>query len=350
MKIAIHRDNGSFSDRWISYCEEEKIEYKIVNCFDNDIILQLNDCNGLMWHWILNDYKAMLFARQLALSLEKKGINMFPDVSTSWHYNDKLGQKYLMEAIEAPLVNSCVFYTKKEALEWIESAKFPKVFKLRGGSGSVNVSLVKSKRKARYLINKAFNKGFSHINRINRLKNRIWDFKKERRISTFIKVLAGIGRIFIPNEIERFSHNEKGYVYFQDFIPNNEFDTRLVVVGNRCFGVRRYCRKGDFRASGSGVYDVNPDLINIECVRIAFQVAEQVGAQSIAYDFVMDAGIPKIVEISYCFPLGAPDECVGYWDKNLVWHEEPINAEIFMIQDFIARCKNADRVNIQQIA
>lgn len=350
MKIAIHRDKGSFSDRWISYCEEAGIPYKIVNCFESDIISQLNDCNGLMWHWILNDYKAMLFARQLTLSLEKKGMNVFPDVNSSWHYNDKLGQKYLLEAIEAPIVNSYVFYTKKEALEWLEAATFPKVFKLRGGSGSVNVSLVRSKQKAKYLINKAFSQGFSHINRINRVKNRIWNFKKDRNLSSFIKVLKGIARIFIPNEIERFSHNEKGYVYFQDFIPDNEFDTRLVVVGNKCFGVRRFCRKGDFRASGSGVDDVNPHLIDIECVRIAFSVAKQLEAQSIAYDFVMDQGVPKIVEISYCFPLGAPDECVGYWDNNLVWHDQPINAEIFMIQDFIKRCKNRDRIKIQQIA
>lgn len=350
MKIAIHLDKGSFSDRWILYCEEAGIPYKIVNCFESDIISQLKDCDGLMWHWMLNDYKAMLFAHQLTLSLEKKGINVFPDVNTSWHYNDKLGQKYLLEAIEAPLVNTYVFYTKKEALEWLGNTTFPKVFKLRGGSGSVNVSLVRSKRNAKHLINQAFNQGFSHINRINRLKNRIWDYKKDKNFSTFKKALAGIARVFIPNEIERFSHNEKGYIYFQDFIENNEFDTRLVVVGNKCFGVRRFCREGDFRASGSGVFDSNPNNIDIECVRIAFSVAKRIGVQSIAYDFVIDQGKPRIVEISYCFPLGAPDDCVGYWDDKLVWHDVTINAEIFMIQDFIAKCKKMDRINIQKIA
>lgn len=350
MKIAIHQEKGSFSDRWISYCDEVGIPYKIVNCFESDIISQLNDCNGLMWHWILNDYKAMLLAHQLTLSLEKKGMNVFPDVNSSWHYNDKLGQKYLLEAIDAPLVNTYIFFTKKEALEWLESAIFPKVFKLRGGSGSVNVSLVKNKQKARHLINKAFKQGFSHINRINRLRNRIWDYKKNKNFYTFKKVLAGVARVFIPNEIERFSHNEKGYIYFQDFIADNDFDTRLVVVGNRCFGVRRFCRKGDFRASGSGVYDASPQLINIECVKIAFSVANQLGAQSIAFDFVFVQGDPKIVEISYCFPLGAPDDCAGYWDNNLVWHEEPINAEIFMIQDFVEKCKNMECNKTKKIA
>jgi glutathione synthase/RimK-type ligase-like ATP-grasp enzyme len=128
------------------------------------------------------------------------------------------------------------------------------------------------------------------------------------------------------------------------------FDIRLVVVGKRCFGVRRFCRKGDFRASGSGVFDVNPIFIDKECVSIAFSVANLIGAQSIAYDFVLDDGNPKIVEISYCFPLGAPDDCTGYWDEKLVWHEGAINAEVFMIQDFIEKCKSTDGIKVQQIA
>lgn len=350
MKIAIHSAKGSFSDRWIAYCEEENIPYKIVNCYDNDIISQLSDCTGLMWHWMLYDYKAILCAHQISLSLEKKGINIFPDVNTSWHYNDKLGQKYLLEAIDAPLVKTYVFYTRQEALEWIETTTFPKVFKLRGGAASVNVSLVKTKTEAKRLARKAFGKGFSHINKFNRVRNRIWEFRNKPTLPYFIKILGGIARIFVPNEVERYSHNEKGYIYFQDFIPNNEYDTRLVVVGERCFGVRRFCRKGDFRASGSGVFDANPSLIDNRCVQIAFTVAKTIGTQSIAFDFVQDDDTPKIVEISYCFPLGAPDDCLGYWDSNLIWHEEIINAEVYMIKDFIEKCKQIDRTRIRKIA
>ena len=345
MKIAIHFEKGGFSDRWISYCDAENISYKIVNCYDSDIISQLNDCNALMWHWTLGDYKSALFVHQLLLSLEKKGIHVFPNVDTSWHYDDKLGQKYLLEAIDAPLVKSYVFYTKKEALDWVEKTTFPKVFKLRGGAGSVNVSLVKTKLKAKYLVNKAFGTGFSHINRINRLKNRIWVLRRDKNFSAFKMVITGFARIFIPNEVERFSHNEKGYIYFQDFIPENDFDTRLVVVGNRCFGVRRFCRKGDFRASGSGVWDTNPNNINKKCINIAFIVANKIGSQSIAFDFVLDGQNPKIIEISYCFPMGALDACLGYWDENLIWHEEKINAEVFIIRDFIKKCKKNIGIN-----
>ena len=336
MKLAIHHRKGSFSDRWIAYCENNRLSYKLVNCYDFDIITQLSDCDGLMWHWNQNDYKAALFARQLTFSLEKTGIKMFPDVNTSWHFDDKVGQKYLLEAIEAPLVKSYVFYSKTDTLNWIENTSFPKVFKLRGGAGSVNVRLVKNKQKAKKLAKKAFGSGFSHINRFTRFKDRFWDFKRDKNWIAFKKIIGGFARLFMPTEIEKFSSNDKGYIYFQNFIPNNDFDTRMIVIGNRCFAVRRYCRNGDFRASGSGVKAYNPELFDEKMIKISFDISNKLNSQSIALDFIWDGKNFKVVEISYCFIIGKfYDDCPGYWDNKLNWHAKEVNPQIFMIEDFI---------------
>lgn len=102
--IAIHPRPGSFSDQWIAYCEAHGVPYRLVNCYRSDIVQQLEGCRGLMWHWAHYDHKAALFARQLTLSLEKAGIRVYPDSATSWHYDDKLGQKYLLEAMRLPHV------------------------------------------------------------------------------------------------------------------------------------------------------------------------------------------------------------------------------------------------------
>lgn len=336
MKIAIHDRAGSFSDRWLKYCDENQIPYKRVNCYAYDIVSQLVDCSGLMWHWDQNDYKAALFARQLSFSLEKKGMKIFPDVNSSWHYDDKVGQKYLLEALNAPLVKSYVFYSRQNALDWANKITFPKVFKLRVGAGSVNVSLAKTKEQARRLIEIAFNKGFSHINRLSRFKNTLWVLKKDKNLTAVKRVLTGFARLFIPIEKERFSCNEKGYIYFQDFIPGNDYDTRLIVVGNRCFGARRYCRKGDFRASGSGILKYEPKLIDKKSIQIAFETAKKAGLQSVAFDFIMEDQSPKIIEISYCFPMGPMvDKCPGYWDEALVFHNVTVNPQYFMVEDFI---------------
>ncbi len=336
MKLAIHKEDGSYSERWISYCLENNIAHKIVNCFDTDIIVQLRDCSALMWHWNQNDYRAMLFAKQLILSLQNMNIKIFPDVNTSWHFDDKLGQKYLFESINAPLVKSYAFYNEIDAHSWIETTTFPKVFKLRGGAGSVNVKLIINKIDAKKIINKAFSRGFNPINRYARLKDRIWGFKRDKNWVTFKKIIGGFIRLFYLTEIEKFSTKEIGYVYFQDFIKNNTFDTRVIVIGERAFAVRRYCRNDDFRASGSGLLAYEREIFDERMIRIAFETSNNLNTQSAAYDFVIDNDEPKIVEISYCFLMGKfYDNCHGYWDSELNWHDKEVNPQIFMIEDFL---------------
>lgn len=336
MKIAIHKSEGSFSDRWLIYCDQNKIDYKIVNCYASDIVHQLDDCDGLLWNWNQNDYKAMLFARQLTISLEKKGIKVFPDTNTCWHFDDKVGQKYLFEAIHAPFVQSYNFYSKQEAFHWINKTTFPKVFKLRGGAGSSNVKLVKTRKKARRLVNKSFGRGFPSTDYLSLLKDRFWVVKRDKNLAALIGVLKGFGRLFIPPKTQHFFHKQKGYIYFQDFIRNNNYDTRLVVIGDRCFGIRRYCRQNDFRASGSGILAYEPELFDIECIKSAFEIAKKLKSQSIAMDFVLDGKESKIVEMSYCFTMGKSyDDCQGFWDSNLNWHDKKVNPQYFIIEDFI---------------
>lgn len=320
MKIAIHNSTGSFSDRWISYCEKNNIPYKLVNAYDSDIVAQISECTAFMWHHHHADYKDVLFAKQLLYSLQQAGIKVFPDFNTTWHFDDKVGQKYLLEAIGAPLVPSYAFYTKKEAMEWIDKTDFPKVFKLRGGAGSANVKLARTKSQAKKLVNKAFGRGFTQFDRFSHFKERFSKWRQGK--DTFIGVCKGFARFFIPTEFAKMHHREKGYVYFQEFIPNNNFDIRVVVVGDKAFALKRLVRKGDFRASGSGntVYDRHQ--LDERCVRMAFDANEKIKSQSIAYDFVFDKdNNPLIVEISYGYTATAYDKCEGYWDKDLRWHE-----------------------------
>jgi len=61
MKIAIHHREGSFSSKWIEYCQKRRIDFKLVNCLNSDIIKQLEECDGLMWHWSHDDHKSILF-------------------------------------------------------------------------------------------------------------------------------------------------------------------------------------------------------------------------------------------------------------------------------------------------
>ena len=335
MKIAIHHTPGSFSDRWIEYCKEKEIPYKIVNAYSSDIVQQVSDCGAFMWHHHHADYKDVLFAKQLLYSLQIAGKKVFPDFNTGWHFDDKVGQKYLLEAVKAPLVPSYVFYTKNEALEWIEKTDFPKVFKLRGGAGASNVKLVKTKNDAIKLVNKAFGRGFPQFDRTVYLKERYnkWQNGKD----TFLGVCKGVGRLFIPTEFSKMHAREKGYVYFQEFIPDNRTDFRIKVVNDRCWGFQRRIRKNDFRASGSGELIFDNTLISVDMVKIAFDIAKKLSLQSVAFDFIVDKRRNRylIVEMSYAFGFDEGEMEHGYWNENLERHEEKFNPFGWMVENMV---------------
>lgn len=318
MKIAIH-NAGGFAPRWIEYCKRNNIEYKIVNAYDSNIVEQIDDCDAFMWHHYHANYKDVLFAKQLLFSLQQAGKVIFPDFNTGWHFDDKVGEKYLLEAIGAPLVPSYVFYTKKEAYDWIERTTFPKVFKLRGGAGSQNVKLAHTAAEAKRFVRIAFGKGFAQYSKISNLKERIrkWRIGK----TDFKDVLKGVVRLFYVPAFAKMHAPEKGYVYFQDFIPNNNFDIRVIVVGDHAFAVKRLCRKDDFRASGSGLPLYSKKEIDERCVEIAFDISKKLSTQSMGYDFVFDSSNnPLIVEMCYCYAVDFYDKCEGYWDREMNWH------------------------------
>ena len=181
------------------------------------------------------------------------------------------------------------------------------------------------------MINRAFGKGFPQFNRRGNLKERIRKYKEGK--DTLLGVCKGIGRLFIPTELAKMVGPEKGYVYFQDFIPNNIFDIRIIIVADKAFGIKRMTRKNDFRASGSGMIVYNKNEIDERCVQIAFDVNEKIKSQSIAFDFVFDVNNnPMIVEISYGFVAEGYDPCEGFWDKDLNWHKGAFNPYGWMVE------------------
>jgi glutathione synthase/RimK-type ligase-like ATP-grasp enzyme len=333
--VTIHDRPGSFSDKWIEYCLENGIQFKVVNCYASDIIEQIEDCDGLMWHWSHFDYEARLFAHQLTHSLEMAGKKVFPDSNTSWHFDDKVGQKYLMESLNIPMVRSYVFYDKKNALEWLKDADFPKVFKLRGGAGSENVKIVKNFLVAKKFINKAFRSGYKVKSRINLFKERLWQFRRDKTIRSLFDISKGILRLFIAKEAERKFPAEKNYAYFQDFISGNDHDIRVIVIGEKAFAIKRMVREGDFRASGSGRIIYDKSQVPVKCLELAFEASRKINSQCLACDFVFSEKKPLLVEISYSFDRRGYLSCPGYWKDDLKWVQGSFYPEYFMIENFL---------------
>ena len=337
MRIAIHHRSDSYSEQWIEFCQKHNIQYKIVDAYANNILEQVADCDAFMWHHHFHQYKDCLFAKQLMYVIETQlGKFTYPNYNTCWHYDDKMGQKYLLEAICAPYVPTQIFYTQKEALEWIQQTTFPIVFKLRSGASSENVRLVKNTKQAKWLIKQSFGTGFEQYNRINGFKTQWSKYKNGH--SSFPDLLRSIKRIFVSTEFSKLHSKEIGYVYFQDFIPNNKFDIRVLVIGNRAVAKKRMNRENDFRASGSGRLIFDKEQIDIKTVETAFEINRKLKMQSVAYDFLLSPnGKPVLTEISYCCGIKSNKDFPGYWTDDMQWHEcDNINFCDWIIENVVA--------------
>lgn len=321
MKIAIH-DGDGWNLKWIDLCEKLNIDYKIVNCYDTNIMSILEGCGALMWSFDHGSPKDILMARNILYSCELKGMKVFPNFRSCWHFDDKISQKYLLESIGAPLVNSWSFYDKKVAVRWLDStAKYPLVAKLRRGAGSYNVKLLKNKKEALSYCNRMFSNGFiPGPEYLSDVKNKL---KVAKTLTGIVKRLKKAPIFFKDVFIaKQYFPREKGYFYVQEFLPNNKFDIRVTIIGNKAWAFRRMVRKNDFRASGSGMIDYDHSEIPLDIIKISFDISKNLNIQSMAYDFILGRNDePYIVEISYRFAFKAIYKCSGYWDNNLKWHK-----------------------------
>jgi len=330
--IAIHNnlDPVLFHYRWKAYCDQKGIPYKLVDCYASDIVEQLQGCSGLLWHYHQSNHKDVVFAKSLLFSLEQAGFKVFPNFNTAWHFDDKVGQKYLFEKLGFDMVPTWVFYDRKTALDWAKQQNYPKVFKLRGGAGSQNVQLVRTLAEAQAKIKTAFGAGFKAYDAWGSLKERLRKWRLGKADAK--EVLKGLVRLVVPPRYAQVMGREMNYVLFQEFIPNNDSDTRIIVIDGKAFALKRMVRKNDFRASGSGIFAYEREVFDERCVAMSFTYTKALNAQCVAFDYVFDAqNKPLLVEISYGFANKVYDPCTGYWDEQLQWHPGPFNPYGWMV-------------------
>lgn len=340
MKIAIHPDkigSGSYSEKWAEFLKKKYIEVKWVDLTAIDALEQVKGCDGVMWRTAHTPNDKQL-AKRILYTIEKYlNIPVFPDHNTYWHYDDKIAQYYMLRAAGIPTPQTWIFWDKDAARNWAKKTEYPKVFKLSAGAGSSNVIKVSSEAEASKLINRMFGHGIFPMT-MNEYKPRIIPRNRRQFKATLNRIkqgsLYGLTSLYPPLP-PFWWQPEKGYVYFQEFLADNTYDTRIVIIGDRAFGFRRFNRDNDFRASGSGNFDIEPSKIDFRCIRMALDVSNRLNFQSMAYDFLFKDNQPMIVEISYTFPDHTLIKCPGYWGIYLTWVEGNTWPEEAQVEDFI---------------
>jgi len=340
LRIAIQPDkvvhhNGekqSFSDRWFQLAEEHGLAAVAVDVFSKDVIAQIASCDAFMWRC---DPSALprLYAKRLLYAIEEGlGLPVFPNLKSSWHFEDKIGQYYFLSAAGIPTPTTNIFWKREHAERFCEAAEYPFVLKLSAGYQASNVRLVRNRTEALFYVDQLFTHGVTGLG--------YRPASRARELLRHLRATFALGHYpYAPTEQAELQH---GYLFAQEFLPGNEFDVRITIIGNRAFVFRRLNRPNDFRASGSGRIDWNPKQIGQGLVRFAFGVAGKLDAQTVAVDILRRGPEPVIVELTLSYASWAVRDCPGHWTLDgdhetgdLRWVDGSMRPDDAIFTDFV---------------
>jgi glutathione synthase/RimK-type ligase-like ATP-grasp enzyme len=195
-----------------------------------------------------------------------------PGAGAADWYDDKLAQ---VDLLRDWMPDTLVQDTRDGAIAHLPAnVAYPFISKTAFGSGSANVRLIRNEAEARAEIDAAFGPG--------------------------LPVKGGV---------------QQGYVYWQELIPGNTRDIRVIVAGRRLYGLIRQCRDDVPFASGSG--RTSPIMaLDDPQVRNAFsmadEIAETINAPWSCYDFVFDGDRPYCLEVSTSWTEASYTDCAVF--------------------------------------
>lgn len=354
LTIAIQPDhvvqpNGvpqSYSDRWLALAADAGIQARIVDAWRPDVFEQLAGCDGFMWRYGYRPPERLIAPRILSSVEHVLRIPVFPSWKSAWHFEDKISQYYLLKAAGLPLPNTWLFWHKDDALAFLRTASFPLVMKLANGYRSGNVRLLRSADEGSFWVEQLFGPGVWSLDPIPHSSR---PRKLLRRAGAAVRALAAKTTPLpsLRSELQR------GYFYVQEFLPGNEFDTRVTVIGNRAFAYRRMNRPNDFRASGSGRPNWDASAIDLELVRLAFLTARRLDTQSVAIDGMRRGDARVLGEVSYTYVSWMVRDCPGHWTLHgdpetgeLDWVEGQMAPDDAIFEDFVAVLRHAKQIEL----
>jgi glutathione synthase/RimK-type ligase-like ATP-grasp enzyme len=236
--------------------------------------------------WRLHEQREKYYF--LETYLEKK---TYPSPDHMNLYENKNLELYLSRVYGFPFVSTYVSHDKGDALRLIENLHYPVVSKVIPSSGSVGVELIRDAGQGRKIVQQIFSTGGrkSHV----------------------------------------ISFRQKDYIYFQEYIPNDGYDIRVIVVGNWVFGYYRRVLEGDFRASGMN--QVEKRALPTEAMKIALKVNKVIKSPMLVVDIVHGLdGRYFIVEFSPVCQMQLPEQLhvdgvpgVYIFDDDDTFHFEP---------------------------
>lgn len=305
IKIAVLKDSNNDFNYWIKAIEDSaiNINFDVIDIMKND---WLDNITKVKYDIILVRPPAFsfrlkkLYDERLYVLSEILGLNIYPTYKACLVYENKRMLSYLLKAKNIPHPETRVYYSKQEALEYINLINYPIVAKTIIGASGFGVKILSSRKDAQRYISKAFRKGV-------RPKTGP-DFRKPKIAKRFLNAI--MDKKHLKQRLNKYytelKEKQSGFVYLQEYIPHS-YEWRCVRIGISYFAHKKVVRNE--MASGSLIksYDHPPEKL----LNFVKGVSEITGITSAAFDiFEVDNEEYLVNEIQTIFGQSDPHQMI----------------------------------------
>jgi glutathione synthase/RimK-type ligase-like ATP-grasp enzyme len=306
LRIAVGLDMGGWHERFAEAIEARQEElpglrYSLVNLDRSDWIEQIGDSAVVLWKPPYMGHEFAGYLKEKVYFLEHfLGKRVIPNYQTLWHFESKIAQSYLLRHAGVATPGTVATFDLDESMELAAAERYPIVLKKSAGAASTSVEAVNTHPELRRILRRAFGHSL--------WEGTAGEWSRRRRL------LHGIRHEWFWNLVVRklIGATLFGSAYWQEFIHDNSADLRITAIGDRfATGFWRNNRRGDFRASGSGLIDYErpvPDEAKLLCL----DINRRLNFDSMAYDILFRDGRMLISEISYAYSAEAVHRVSGY--------------------------------------
>ena len=247
---------------YIAACRELGVAFQVVDLTASDWLerFDASDCDAfLVYPSIQISLWKELYDERLRILVEEFGKTLFPRYDELWFYENKRRMAYWLQAHRIPHAATWVFYDKRSALHFAQTAQLPIVSKTSMGARASGVAIHRNRRRLAAYIRRAFSRGIVHAD--GEALDADWRF-----------------------------------VILQEYLARVR-EWRVIRIGD-CYFAHSKALKGEFH-SGSGLVDWS--VPSAELLTFVRQVTETGGFRSMCLDIFEQDGRFYVNELQAYF-------------------------------------------------
>lgn len=323
----------SWTHAWKAGLENRNIPFNFLMWNDSGILDAMATADVILHSISHFSTEELKISRQLLIAAHLAGKVVFPSLYDLWHYDDKVAQTALLKFTNRLHPKTVLLLNDKETDPLGGTLSLPVIHKLRGGSGSYNVSKLTSRDELEKTYKKMFGQGLQSK---PKLLFKIWStVKSVRSTKDFYKKLLRAGDLRKSYSVAKHLPADRNYLYLQEFVSGLTFDLKIVIVNKKLGYLCRRIRSNDFRASGSNNIFYDRSMISNDVIEECLAAFHALNMTCAGFDVVIDpnTGIPSILEVSYGFSHKAIYDCGVYYDLAAkAWVDRPLDVPLEILK------------------